>query len=446
MARRARSIALALVTVAPLACAPPTPAMDASVDTPDASIDAPLADSTAAPADATAREAGSFTPRVELGRHAVTVLETRRVVPSDGLPAQLVPGASNNNVDVIRHGGRAYMAWRSSADHFASGVTRIHVVSSEDERAWRFETSLSLDRDLREPRFLPVGSSLFLYVARLGTNPLSFDPQGMSVTERRADGTWSALEPVFRPGFIPWRGRVERGTRFLIGYFGGEHIYRFDGEPLEVHLLTTDDGRAFRPFDPGMPAVLVGGVSETDFTTDPASGALFAVARNEAGDATGFGSKVCHASPEAPTRWSCRNDPRKFDSPVMFWHDGEAYLIARRHLSPTGNFDLMRPGDLTRRAIDNQVDYTRWPKRCALWRYVQGEDRIAYVQDLPSRGDTCFAAVLPLASPGEFAVYDYSSDIEGPDIGWREGQMGRTYLYRHHLRFTPRDEGAARDR
>ena len=45
---------------------------------------------------------------------------------------------------------------------------------------------------------------------------------------------------------------------------------------------------------------------------------------------------------------------------------------------------------------------------------------------------------LTTVAPGEFAVYDYSSDIEGPDLGWRQGQMGRTYIYRHHLRFAQR--------
>jgi hypothetical protein len=60
------------------------------------------------------------------------------------------------------------------------------------------------------------------------------------------------------------------------------------------------------------------------------------------------------------------------------------------------------------------------------------------VLDLPSRGDTCFAAVLPTDQPDELALYNYSSDIDGPDVGWQTGQAGSTYVYRHVLRFTPR--------
>jgi hypothetical protein len=33
-------------------------------------------------------------------------------------------------------------------------------------------------------------------------------------------------------------------------------------------------------------------------------------------------------------------------------------------------------------------------------------------------------------------VYDYSSDIEGPDLPWTVGQRRPTYVYRHVLEFS----------
>jgi hypothetical protein len=84
------------------------------------------------------------------------------------------------------------------------------------------------------------------------------------------------------------------------------------------------------------------------------------------------------------------------------------------------------------------VNYSLTPKRCALWRFVPGEDRIAFVLDLPSRGDTCFPAVLEGGEPGEIVVYDYSSPLEGPDLAWLRGQRGETRIHRHVLRFEPR--------
>jgi hypothetical protein len=380
-----------------------------------------------------------FAPPVELGRHAVEIGEPRKVIPGTGLPAEARAQTSNNNLDVVRHEGRVFLAFRTAPNHFASKETALYVISSDDERTWRFETEVRAEVDLREPRLFSFGGSLFLYVARLGTDPVRFQPQGMSYVERGADGRWGSLVDFGEPTFIPWRAKVERGTPFLVAYDRGEQIYAPSGIPLSVHLFTTDDGRTFRPFDPARSAVLVGGASETDFVIGD-DGTLFAVARNEAGDETGFGSKVCRAAAGSMTTWSCKSDPRKYDSPRMFWFDGEAYLVGRRNLSPTGDYDLeeIRDRPLGERWFKNQIDYKNWPKRCALWRYVQSEDRIAFVADLPSRGDTCFPAVLEGNAPGEFVIYDYSSPIDGPDLPWNEGQVGPTSIYRHVVRFTRR--------
>jgi hypothetical protein len=57
---------------------------------------------------------------------------------------------------------------------------------------------------------------------------------------------------------------------------------------------------------------------------------------------------------------------------------------------------------------------------------------------LPSRGDTCFPAVIDGESDDVKIVYDYSSDISGADVAWSVGQRNPTYIYRHELRFSPR--------
>lgn len=161
--------------------------------------------------------------------------------------------------------------------------------------------------------------------------------------------------------------------------------------------------------------------------------------RNEAGDASGYGSEVCHAPASDITDWSCHIDPKKYDSPLVFGYDHEIYLIGRRNLTETDNYDLMDPAHselLT--AINYETDYSAKPKRCSLWRFVQAEERIAYMMDLPSNGDTCFAALIPLTDPGHFALYSYSSDIDGPPLAWHRGQREPTFIYRHELTFSAR--------
>jgi len=414
-------------------------ATDAGADagTSDTGVtDTGVADATldASPADA----GPPAPPPSEPGRHDVTIAETRMIVPSDGLPPEVTPLTSNNNLDVVRHEGRVYLAWRTAPDHFAGPDTVMYMVSSADELNWDFEASFTIGTDLREPRLLSFNGHLLLYVAVLGTNRYAFEPMGVRYSERAADGTWSPLTDAGLPGRIAWRTKVEAGVPYMTAYVGGEHIYLFDGLPLSVELLTTDDGHTWRPVNAARRSVYMGGGSESDFGFAD-DGSLFGVIRNEAGDASGYGSEICHAPASDITNWGCHIDPKKYDSPLVFAYDHEIYLVARRNLTATGDYDLMDPAHTTLlTTVNYQTDYSAQPKRCALWRFVQSEDRIAYLMDLPSTGDTCFAAVLPLATPGDFALYNYSSDIDGPSIPWNQGQREPTFIYRHELSFTPR--------
>lgn len=385
-------------------------------------------------------------PTAEPGRHDAVVVETRRVVPSDELPVEALN--SNNNLDVIRFDGRVYLAWRTAPDHFASEDTLIHVVSSEDEVRWDFEASFTLGTDLREPAFLDHEGELFLYVSVLGTESRSFDPQGVMWTRRSPEGTWSDLADVPNTeGYIAWATRAIDGVSYMTAYEGGEHIYRFDGMPLFIELRTTEDGETWTPLTPnGAPDqtyVYTGGGSEMDFAFAH-DGRLHAVIRNEAGDENGWGTMVCDAPADDIANWTCDVDRKKYDSPHVFAFDGEIYLVGRRNVTETGFYDVATDEeDPGQRTLQNQVAYTSGTKRCSLWRFVQGERRIAYVLDLPSRGDTCFAASLEPGdpTPGEphdIVIYDYSSDVDGEDVSWREGQRGPTFIYRHVLRLSPR--------
>lgn len=387
------------------------------------------------------RRRPSVTPPAEPGRHAVRVVETRRVVPSPGLPASVALGASNNNLDAVRHSdGFVYLAFRSAPHHFASPHVAIQVVRSRDELAWQAEARFTLGHDLREPRLLSLGDRLFLYVSRLGKDPLDFEPKGMVFSERAPDGRWSELAPLGPAGFMGWRALSLAGVPALLVYSGGESIYDLGVPHLRVELWKSADGRAFEPFDAKRPAVYEGGGSEADCVLGD-DGTLYGVIRNEAGDATGWGSKVCRAPAGDLANWTCRSDRRKYDSPCMFWHDGEAYLVGRRNLNGTGEYDLGRgPGRLAR-SVWNQVNYSLTRKRTALWRFVRGEDRFAFLLDLPSRGDCCFPAVLEGDRPDERVVYDYSCALDGPDLPWLRGQRGETFVFRHVLRFEARGEG-----
>jgi hypothetical protein len=370
---------------------------------------------------------------------APSICHVARVVPSDGLPADVAPMTSNNNLDLVEHEGRLFLAFRTAPSHFAGAQTELHVVSAAREGEWEDELTVTMGTDLREPRLLSWNGELFLYFAVLGANPLDFEPMGMMAARRIGPGDWTAPDWFYEPGFIPWRAKVVDGVPYLIAYVGGENIYDVDGEPVEVRWLTTSDGLDWEPVIPGQPAVHVGGASETDFVFLD-DGSLVAVMRNEAGEASGWGSNICRAAPEALGDWTCVNDPKKYDSPLLFRHGPDVWLIARRNVTETGYYDLMLPLSPHDATLQNLIDYSSRPKRCALWRVDPEKLTVSWELDLPSYGDTCFASAVPL-SEDDFLVYNYSSDLDAvpeTDPSWFEAQYEPTNIYRMVLSF-PKD-------
>ncbi|MBL8743398.1 MAG: hypothetical protein JNK04_19950 [Myxococcales bacterium] len=362
------------------------------------------------------------------------------VVPAltdvDGVDAQ----NANNNLDVVSFQGRTFLAWRTAPTHFASTDTVMYV-ASEGEDGWRYEGEFAMGTDLREPRFLAIGDRLFFYFAVLGKDQFAFEPQGMMVTEYHGPGDWDEPEEIYEKGFIPWRAKVVNGQAFLIGYVGGENIYEVDGEPLRIHLLSTEDGRTLVPVVAGQPVVQEGGGSETDFVI-MSDGALVAVTRNEAGDDEfGFGSKICRAEAGDLGNWTCKSDKKKYDSPLVFRNGDDVWLVGRRNLTESGNYDLDQD-DLSYKdqAEAYEIDYSFNPKRCALWRIDPVELTATFAADLPSRGDTCFASYLP-KSDDIVTIYNYSNELDGAgdcaswpddcaDIDWWVGQGQATIIYR----------------
>lgn len=360
--------------------------------------------------------------------------QTIKIVPNSAFPQEVKTQPANNNLDVIVFQDRLFLVFRTAPKHFASDQVELYVISTRDKKTWDFETKFFQQTDLREPRFFIWQGQLQLYFAQLGKDQTAFEPGQMFRSIRNKQGDWTQEEKVFKPGFIPWRFREHQGKPLMIGYDGGEHIYKFTGKPLHVYLLTTTDGKTWQSVDPKREFVLQGGTSETDIAFDD-EGNLFAVARNEAGDQDGFGSKICKAPKDDIGNWTCKPDPRKYDSPLLFKHQSEIYVVGRRNMTNTGHYDLMQK-DLTmqQQAADNQAAYWKEPKRCSLWRLDRQELKISHLLDLPSRGDTCFPSIIQDKN-NQYTLYNYSSDIDGPDRGWLDGQLNPTFIYSHELTF-----------
>lgn len=355
------------------------------------------------------------------------VSEVEQVVPGDGVPAEVIDQPSNNNLDVVEHEGEVYFAFRTGPTHFASDAVMLYVLR-ETDAGWAFETSVAMGTDLREPRFLSWNGELLLYFAVLGSDSADFEPQGSMLATRGRDGGWSEPDWIFDDTFIPWRARVVDGVPYLVGYTGGGDIYDGGIPDIAVKFLTSEDGRTWVPVA-GDGTVQTGGGSETDwvFLDD---GGILAVTRNEAGDETGWGSNVCRAPAGDLGSWECANDPKKYDSPLMFRDLDRNWLVARRNLTDDGAYDLGRR-DLShaQQTLLYEAEYWNQPKRCSLWAVDADTLTVTWVLDLPSRGDTCFPSALQ-EGEGLWRVYNYSSPVDGEDLVWHEGQLAPTHIYR----------------
>lgn len=359
----------------------------------------------------------------------VTVGPTRQVVPGPGLPGGLRVQNANNNLDVIDAGGSRYLAVRTSAHHWASTRTVLVVLRSDDGGAtWSLETEVHPGRDAREPRFLVVGDRLLLYYFEAGTNPFRFEPGRILALHRESAGTWTEPRVVSPDDYVVWRTKTVGDVPYMVRYCGGEDAFTRGDAAIDVELMTTDDGYDWRPVDPERPVVHTGGCGETDFALD-GDGGLWAVLRNEAGERGVFGSLLAWAPADDLARWDFVDDPRKFDSPLVFSHGGEVWLLGRRQVAFDGRYDLgLRRYGRNVQLLVNQLAYWVTPKRLALWRVNRDERRVEWVVDLPSRGDTAFPGIV-WDGPDTLVVYNYSSPPGDDSIPWIAGQIGPTNIY-----------------
>jgi hypothetical protein len=368
----------------------------------------------------------------ELGYHVV-LSDPVPVVPSPTLPPGLDVQRSNNNLAIALHDGRLFLAFRTAPIHFASRNARLVLLSSPDlGRTWVLETTIATGRDLREPFLLEVGGRLRLYFVELDERFYRFEALALWRSSRCGAGCWTAPEKWGAPDEITWDFKVRGGRAWMTSYRNKR--YDLQTRPVEIRFQTSTDGLDWQNVGEG--PVYRGGATETSFEFDR-GGSLWAITRNEDGDESGFGSHVVSAEAGTPSVWRFpkRSDPAKFDSPRLFRHGREIYLVARRDLGPPFGTRFASLSGGTRQLFA-WASYSLQPKRTALYRLDPIARRFEPVVDLPSAGDTAFPSVVRL-SPHEFLIANYSSAFRHKDRSWFWGQLNSTGIYFVRVRFEP---------
>ncbi len=369
------------------------------------------------------------TGRVEFDTQTASRIEyspPEKIVPGPGLPPQVKPLKSNNNVDITRYKGRFYMAFRTAPTHFAAANTKLYVVSSADAKKWDHETTFKLDGDLREPRFLVFKDKLFLYFFKGGADPLSFAPEHIYATEFAARAKWAAPKPVYEPGYVVWRTKEFDGKAYMSVYYG-VGLYSNETEPGHLRLLVSENGYDYRMVNNREVSNDVS-AEEGEFEFDE-KGNLYATIRLEM-----KGGKVCFAPRTAITEWDCRFTPFKYDSALMFRRGADFYVIARRNVAgPYNTASKLLPDFIKSKWYLARYSLTR--KRTALYKLDKEKMELVPLFDFPTKGDTAYAGIVPV-SMDKYLVVNYSSDIDGLDWSWLGGQIfGGSNIYSFTLEF-----------
>lgn len=357
----------------------------------------------------------------------VTLRNLRDLAPAPGLPPGLPLQRANNNVDIACHAGRWFLAFRTAPTHFASPDTRLIIVSSTDREKWEYESVIQMNSDAREPRLLVFKDKLFFYFFQAGRHPLRFEPQKTYAMERRGKADWTPPRPIYQPGYVAWRVKARGDLAYMSVYFG-KGLYDTGGKRGEVRLLTSTDGYDWRPISDA-PQLDDAGAEEPEFEFDEDGNLVVLIRREQEG-----GSYLCTARNDDLAHWKKSPSVFKYDSALMFQHDGALYVLARRNVAGASDREAgWLPGPF-RRAW-NLARYSLTRKRTALYRVDLDAMCLHPLFDLPGKGDTAFPAMAKM-NEGLYYVVNYTNALDGPDWPWIFGQLRPTRLYGCELAFT----------
>jgi hypothetical protein len=229
---------------------------------------------------------------------------------------------------------------------------------------------------------------------------------------------------------------VFNGSAFASSYIG-DH-YSPKRSDILVYFNVSDDGFTWRPLNVSSGFVYEGGVSEVGWTFDDA-GNLYAVMRNEDGDTSGFGSRIAFAEAGNLGSWQLfpesGSNPFIFESPRMFTHANQVYLVARRDVDgPFQRANTSLPYDVQK--YYNLATYSLRAHTTALWRINKQTMELEWIMDLPGCGDTAFPSIVQIG-PHTFLIANYTSPLKYPGWSWIHGQISKegTQIYFIELQF-----------
>jgi hypothetical protein len=310
---------------------------------------------------------------VEAGGRAARLLAARAAGVNPDVVLEtwdaVADGMHNSNTDLTYFDGWFYLCHQTSPYHLGSRRSRMLLWRSREARAWeKVKEFRAPEWEYRDPTFAQINGRLFLYVLPNGSRMAEPNTTTFSWSD---DGTtWSEMAEVDHPGWLYWRPKTRDGVTWYVTAYWHEH-----GKSV---LLKTNDGMTWETVS----QVHEGERNdETDCEFLP-DGRMIVTARLEGkGDFWGDDSaSTLIAVAEPPyTEWSKhKSRVTRLDGPCLFPYHGRVYAVGRYQASHAPR--IAEQGGM-------------WSKKRTSFFAVE-EDRLIYLCDLPSAGDTSYAGVV----------------------------------------------------
>jgi hypothetical protein len=306
-------------------------------------------------------------------------------------------GWHNSNADMIFWRDHFYLIHAASPYHFGSSRCHLKLWRSKDAMQWEKIAHFSnAPEDIRDPKFAVINDRLFLYV--LLNRDFNPEPYTTAYSFSEDGENWTPLKLVEPAGWLFWRPKTLDGKTWYVPAYWWEH-----GRSI---LLRSSDGENWETVS----TIYSGDRNdETDIEFLP-DGRLLAVARLEfsedfiQGDPQGSTLIAIAEPPYTDWKVSAKSSLTRLDGPCLFSYNGRIYAVGR--YQPLKDRPFSYPGSIFSR------------KRTALFAVL--EDRLVYLGDFPSAGDTSYGAVVQHNE--ELYIAYYTSDIRR-DYPWIVGML-----------------------
>ncbi len=322
---------------------------------------------------------------------------------ADGLGVEVWPAVSdgrhNSNTDLVFFRDAFWLIHASAPWHFASETTRLILWKSADARTWEKVAEFqSPGEDIRDPKLAVIGDRLILYA--LKNTAFEAEPY-LTVAAASEDGkTWTSFVDMKPEGWLFWRPESDDGGKtWYVPAYWHEH-----GKSA---LLRSEDGLNWEVNS----IIYSGDVNDETAIMFLPGGRMLATARLEVsgyyfGDNRG-NTLIATAEPPFMT-WSYQHSTvTRLDGPALFSYNGRVYAVGR--YQPGKKPFLFETGSILAR------------KRTSL--FLVEEDRLVWLSDLPSDGDTSYAGVVVR---GDDAYVSYYTSSIKRDFPWIIGMLSKS--------------------